>query len=105
MRRCNWFVDTAFPNLKQLCDSHLDLNDPRIVGCDFNPFDQHYWLEVDVVSNTGNQAVIIDPIFGYVGLKEKAVYGSTYYRNEKTRAVPHGVSRENGGVRVNTMSI
>ncbi len=105
LRRCNWFVDTAYPTLKQLCDHHPDLRDPRIVGCDFNPFDQHYWLEVDIVSDAGNQTAIIDPIFGYVGLKEEAVRGNSYYRNEKTRVVPHGLSREDGGVRVNTMSI
>ncbi len=106
LRRCNWFVDTGYPFLKQLVQTSSQLSNPRIMGCDYNPFDQHYWLEVDIVSDrTPLRAAIIDPIFGYVGLKEKATSGNSYYRHEQSRIVPPGAPRDKGGVRINTIGI
>jgi hypothetical protein len=99
--RCTFFAEYGYDVLVRLVANHSNLVNPRIEGCDENPFDQHYWLAVDLVGKEVPQSITLDPIFGYVGLAEKT--HNPYYDNK--RIVPHGVPAWEGGVRIKTLSI
>ncbi|MFA6602219.1 MAG: hypothetical protein WCT01_00295 [Candidatus Shapirobacteria bacterium] len=99
--RCTFFAEYGYDVLVRLVTNHPHLANPRIEGSDKNPFDQHYWLAVDLVSNEVPQSITLDPIFGYVGLAEKT--HNPYY-DRKRIVTPHVPAWE-GGVRIKTISI
>ena len=69
---CTFFVSNGYEPLVKAVKHRSGIKNPRIEGDDANPFDQHYWLAFDI-GNDGQKhirTVLIDPIFGYVGLEE-----------------------------------
>ena len=106
---CIFYADPGYDALsEEIEDDPLFVN-PRIEGCDGNPFDQHYWLSCDLVRvNGSNDTVIFDPVFGYIGLEKEAtkVLVDTYlrYYREKRR-VKAWMSVGDGGVRIKRISI
>jgi len=108
LERCTFFAEPGYDTLVEIIVDTPSLTNPKIEGYDENPFNQHYWVGADLVREDGPKPVVFDPIFGYVGLLEKA---STllnqdyvrYYNNRRT--VPPHVPSWEGGVRIKTISI
>lgn len=69
LSRCNFFVFFRYNILKHELERRGPTFNPRIEGDDRNPFDQHYWLAFDL-GPSGSRTVLIDPLFGYIGLEE-----------------------------------
>lgn len=109
LQRCTFFAEPGWEKLSELIKEQEIIINPRIEGCDKNPFDQHYWIAGDIVDDKKNpKTIIFDPIFGYVGLEEKAddilSPDHTRYYQEKRKVEPYKHVSE-GGVRINTMGI
>lgn len=98
--RCTFFAGPGLEALEKAISGTPELIEPEIRGCDANIFNQHYWVEFTLKS--GMRKVIIDPIFGYVGLASKAsnTIGSEYYKHSR-HVIPHKHFSE-GGVNINT---
>jgi len=82
--RSTFFVVHGYPVLVENSRSAEGVKAPRIEGCEFKPFNQHYWLAFDV--NT--KQIIFDPRFKYLGLRRHAgeALGSlhiVYYYNKR----------------------
>jgi hypothetical protein len=101
--RCTFFAEPGLEALEEIVKTEKSLKNPEIRGCDSNPFDQHYWVEVTIKKDS--RKVIIDPIFGYVGLFDKAsnTTGHEYY-NHSRHVIPNKHVSE-GGVRINTNGV
>lgn len=104
LSRCTFFADDGIGILEENIKNFLDFSNPRVEGCDKNPFNQHYWLAFD----TSFGPVIVDPIFGYVGLEAKANLviddeAVQYYQGK--RVVDHTKPAWEGGIRIKTISI
>ena len=100
--RCTFFTDRGYDILLKITNEYPKVKNPRIEGCDYNPFDQHYWLAFDLVNNSEERTIIVDSVFGYIGLENMAEekLSSTHLRYYKEkRHVPRG------GVRVKTIGI
>ena len=95
LERCTSFADTGIDYLLR-----TDAENPRIEGCDENPFDQHYWLAFDI----NEKQVVIDPIFDYIGLESEAPDKNQKYYQRKRKVEAHKPHWE-GGVRVKTIGI
>lgn len=109
LERCTFFADSGHDVLVNLAGDESHLENPRIEGCDKNPFDQHYWVACDLVrKNERGVEVLFDPIFCYVGLAERADDllddGYVRYYQNKRRVKPHKHVSE-GGVRIKTIGI
>jgi len=109
LERCTFFADYGYDALLKIADNKDQLKNVRIEGCDDNPFDQHYWVACDLVQENKQEIpVLFDPIFGYVGLEERAgdILGNKYlrYYREKRKVEPDKPVSE-GGVRVKTIGI
>ncbi|PIN80158.1 hypothetical protein COV11_04545 [Candidatus Woesearchaeota archaeon CG10_big_fil_rev_8_21_14_0_10_30_7] len=103
LRRCTFFADNGYKFLEEAVQN-TEASNPRIEGCDSNPFDQHYWLAFDLEIGT----IIVDPIFNYFGLERNAGdllpdYKTNYYRRK--RKVRPNKSVDEGGVRIKTIGI
>ena len=72
LERCNWFAEFGYEILAEEIGSYDIASDPQIKGDDDNPFNQHYWLVFGLGGNGRKREVIIDPIFGYLGLYDEA---------------------------------
>lgn len=67
LERCTFFAEPGWERLSILLEGESGVVNPRIEGCDSNPFDQHYWVGADLVREEEQAPLIFDPIFGYVG--------------------------------------
>ncbi|MBI4036491.1 hypothetical protein HY386_01260 [Candidatus Daviesbacteria bacterium] len=112
LRRCTFFADIAYEPLVKSLEGIEIASNSRIEGDDENPFDQHYWLAFNLLTEGGGvpEVVLIDPIFGYLGLEKFAgdkFPGWTghleYYRRK--RIVPWRTPVWEGGVRIKTIGI
>lgn len=107
LERCTFFAEPGYKVLMKLIEKSSLFVRAAIRGDDTNPFQQHYWLECDLMREdklTGE--VVIDPIFGYVGLKSRAgnfLGDDRFYR--RGRNVKPNTPAWEGGVRINTMGI
>ena len=104
LQRCTFFADPEYDALVRLVANDSAWQHPRIEGYDTNPFDQHYWVACDLVRAASIDAVIFDPIFGYVGLERHAPSANTKYYRRKRTVTPHTAAWE-GGVRIKTIGI
>ncbi|MDO8452615.1 MAG: hypothetical protein Q7S79_02585 [bacterium] len=110
LNRCTFFAEPGYDELREVQKSSSGVSNPRIEGKDDNPYDQHYWVAFDVKTERGVlEAVILDPIFGYVGLEANAkdVFPNPdflEYYTKKRKVEPHKIAAE-GGVRVKTIGI
>ncbi len=105
LRRCTFFADKGHQVLEKIAGGY----NPQIWGDDKNPFDQHYWLSISFPQeNNDTRRVIIDPIFGYVGLEGEAEkfldedHVGYYLRK---RFVSPNIPRSEGGILIKTMGI
>ena len=98
--RCTFFAEPGLKALEEIVSETPKITEPEIRGCDSNVFKQHYWVEFTL--KKGMRKVIIDPIFGYVGLLSKSLNtsGNEYYKHSR-HVIPRKHFSE-GGVNINT---
>lgn len=97
--RCTFFAHDGIDLLIKEIKSIANFFNPRIEGCDHNPFDQHYWLALYI----DKKPAIIDPIFGYIGLEEfaKEKLDNVHLRYYKEK----GVIPTKDDIRIKTLSL
>lgn len=93
-QRCTWFGEYGYLALAEILKNKTYsrfFTDPRVEGCDSNPYDQHYWIACNISGiNAADSTLIIDPIFKYIGLQSHN--DNNYYKNKRKVNPVHGHS-------------